>query len=198
MEKEIKKEDDLDEKVVDKATNDSEDETQSDQEQTEEQVEEEQEDSKISEVEEVINKQQERIKELEDKHLRLYSEFDNYKRRTAKEKLALIEHASEDILMLILPILDDFERAINNDSDSKGKDEGIQLIYNKLIETLKKKGLEKVPSSIGKKMDVDIHEAITKIPAPKRKLKDKIVDEVECGYKLNGKIIRYAKVVIGE
>ncbi len=143
---------------------------------------------------------EDKINELNDKYLRLYSEFDNFRRRTAKEKLELFKTAGEDILTDLLPILDDFERALQN-MDKKGDvkviKEGVDLIYNKFKNTLTNKGLESF-KSIEKPFDPDVHEAVTKIPAPSKKLRGKVVDEIEKGYKLNDKIIRFAKVVVGE
>ncbi len=138
---------------------------------------------------------------LNDKHLRLFAEFENYKRRTAKEKVDLIRNASEHICTELLTILDDFERASKaaetNDDPAQVK-EGYQLIQQKLMGILSKEGLKPMESSIGEVLDTDKHEAITKIPAPSDDLKGKIVDEVEKGYLLNEKVIRYAKVVVGQ
>lgn len=135
--------------------------------------------------------------ELNDKHLRLYSEFDNFKRRTTKERIELYKSAGEDIVAALLPILDDFDRVSNNESDDiKVLKEALQLIHNKFKKILVQKGLESM-DSMKKKFDTDMHEAITNIPAPSRKLKGKVVDVVEKGYLLNGKVIRYAKVVVG-
>jgi len=143
--------------------------------------------------------QEEQIAELNDRFLRLYSEFDNYKRRTAKERLALYKTAGEDIIVSMLPVLDDFDRAMQaaKGSDSnKDVKEGIELIKNKLMTTLAQKGLEHMNSQ-GKPFDTDNHEAITKIPAPKKKLIGKVVEVIEKGFLLNGKVIRHAKVVVG-
>ncbi|MBN8703536.1 MAG: nucleotide exchange factor GrpE [Bacteroidetes bacterium] len=142
---------------------------------------------------------QAKINELNDRYLRLYSEFDNYRKRTAKERIELSKTAGEDILKSFLPIVDDFERGIKMNetiSDVKTINEGFQLIYNKLKTTLVQKGVEPM-ESIGKEFDADIHEAITNIPAPSDELKGKIVDEVEKGYSLHGKVIRFAKVIVG-
>lgn len=137
--------------------------------------------------------------ESNDKYIRLYSEFDNYRKRTAKEKIDLSKTAGEDIFKAILPVIDDFERGIKAMDDAKdiaALKEGVDLIYNKFKNTLVQKGLEAMPS-IGETFDSEIHEAITNIPAPNEKLKGKVVDELEKGYKLNGKVIRFAKVVVG-
>ena len=138
--------------------------------------------------------------ELNDKYLRLYSDFDNFRKRTLKEKIELSKSASAEIIIKLLPVLDDFERGIkafdaSSESGQALKD-GIVLIYNKFLATLMQQGLERMRTS-GEKFDTDFHEAITNIPAPSPDLKGKIMDEVEKGYLLNGKVIRYAKVVVG-
>jgi molecular chaperone GrpE len=137
--------------------------------------------------------------ELNDKYLRLYSEFDNFRKRTAKEKVELMQTAGEDVFKSILPVLDDFERAIKSNTettDIKAVNDGVNLIFNKFKSTLTQKGLSEM-NAVGESFDADIHEAITNIPAPSEELKGKIVEELEKGYSLNGKIIRFAKVVIG-
>jgi len=139
--------------------------------------------------------------EMNDKYLRLYSEFDNFRKRTAKEKLELYKTAGEDIINALLPVKDDFERAIrsmNDSADVKEVRKGIDLIHQKFEKTLKQQGLKDIGSAIGKEFDINFHEAITRIPAPEKKFKGKIIDEVEKGYLLNDKVIRYTKVVIGE
>ena len=138
--------------------------------------------------------------DFKDKYIRLYSEFENYRKRTAKEKIEIITNASENVIKEILPIVDDFERAILNNkdvSDAENIKEGLELIYNKLNKTLANQGLISM-DSIEKEFDADIHEAITKIPAPKKKLKGKVIDVIEKGYTINEKVIRFAKVVVGE
>jgi molecular chaperone GrpE len=138
--------------------------------------------------------------DFKDKYIRLYSEFENYRKRTAKEKIEIITNASENVIKEILPIVDDFERAILNNqdvSDAENIKEGLELIYNKLNKTLANQGLKSM-DSIEKEFDSDIHEAITKIPAPKEKLKGKVIDVIEKGYTINEKVIRFAKVVVGE
>lgn len=140
------------------------------------------------------------IAELKDKHLRLFSEFDNYRKRTTKERIELFKTANSDLMQDLLPVLDDFDRAMKSfeeAQDIKAVKEGVQLIYNKLKGTLEKKGL-KCMDSQGKDFDTDYHEAITEIPAPSEDLKSKVVDVVEKGYTLNEKVIRYAKVVVGK
>jgi molecular chaperone GrpE len=138
--------------------------------------------------------------DINDKYLRLYSEFDNFRKRTAKEKMDLIQSAGEDVFKSILPVLDDFERAIKSNSettDVKAVNDGVNLIFNKLKTTLNQKGLSEM-NAVGETFDADVHEAITNIPAPSEDMKGKVVEELEKGYSLNGKIIRFAKVVIGQ
>ena len=140
-----------------------------------------------------------KVAELNDKFLRLYSEFDNFKRRTQKEKLDLIQSGGEEIFKSILPVLDDFERAIKSNAetiDITAVNDGVNLIYNKLKSTLTQKGLEEMKSQ-GEVFNADIHEAITNIPAASDDMKGKVIEEMEKGYSLNGKIIRFAKVIIG-
>lgn len=137
--------------------------------------------------------------ELRDKYVRLYADFDNYKKRTGKERLELIQTASKDVIKELLPVVDDFERALKameNSSDANAKD-GMKLIYNKLVSNLSSKGL-KAMESIGTDFNVELHEAITEIPAPSPELAGKVVDEIEKGYYLNGKLIRFAKVIVGK
>jgi len=148
-----------------------------------------------------IEKKDQEIKELNDKFLRLYSEFDNFRRRTQKEKLELYKTAGEDIFKSLLPVMDDFERAKKSMEESqeyKSLKEGVDLIYNKLNSVFKTNGAEPMESAIGKDFDSEIHEAITQIPAPDKKMKGKVVDEIEKGYTLKEKVIRYAKVVVGQ
>ena len=134
-----------------------------------------------------------------DKHLRLFAEFENYKRRTSKERIDLFKTANQEVLLAILPVLDDFDRAIIE--IKKSEDEvllkGVELIHDKLKSTLFSKGLEEVTLKAGDLFDADFAEAITQIPAPSPNLKGKIVDVLEKGYKLGDKIIRFPKVVIG-
>ena len=137
-------------------------------------------------------------KELElekDKNLRLFAEFENFRKRTAKERLELYSTANKDIMLILLPILDNFERSIkaNNYSDSDGP----TLIYKQLKVELEKKGLKEMETPIGKELDTDFHEATANVPAPKKNQKGKIIDVIEKGYFLGEKIIRYAKVVVG-
>lgn len=139
------------------------------------------------------------LAEQNDKFLRLYSEFDNFRRRTAREKLDIVKNASEDVIKQLLPILDDFERAIQNNEnveDSVTLKEGFTLIYNKLKSGLESKGLTAMGEK-GEVFDTDKHEALTNIPAPDEKDKGKVIEVIEKGYILNDKIIRFAKVVVG-
>ena len=139
------------------------------------------------------------LAQAKDKHLRLYSEFENFRRRTAKEKLELKKTATESLMNALLPILDDFDRAIKELSKSEDKEmfKGVELINNKFKETLKNKGLEEVKVKEGDVFDAEIHEAITQIPAPNKKLKGKIIDVIEKGFRLGNRIIRHPKVVVG-
>lgn len=140
-----------------------------------------------------------KMAELNDKYLRLYSEFDNYRKRTIKEKSEIIRSAGEDVFKAILPTIDDFERAIKANeqvTDINAIKEGISLIYNKFKSSCMSKGLEPM-ESIGKSFDADLMEAITHIPAPSEDMKGKVIDDVEKGYKLGDKVIRFAKVVVG-
>lgn len=141
-----------------------------------------------------------KTKELNDKYLRLYSEFDNYRKRTLKEKSEIIKTAAEDVFKAILPVIDDLERAIKaNESveDASVVKEGIQLIYNKLKSTTQQKGLTAFESK-GETFDPDLMEAITHIPATDASQKGKVIDEIEKGYKLGDKVVRFAKVVVAQ
>ena len=142
---------------------------------------------------------QAKIAELNDKYTRLYSEFDNFRKRTAKEKKEIMDAGGEDVFKSLLPVIDDFERAIKSNletTDIKALNDGVHLIYNKFKSTLSHKGLAEM-KAIGEIFNPDIHEAITNVPAPSENEKGKVLDELEKGYTLNGKIIRFAKVVIG-
>lgn len=146
-----------------------------------------------------VEKLKKEIEEHNEKYLRLFAEFDNYRRRTQKEKLELSKTAGEEIFKVILPVLDNFERglkAMETAADVTALKEGVLLIYNQLKSNLVQKGLEPM-ESVGTVFDAEIHEAITNIPAPSDEMKGKVVDEVEKGYSLNGKVIRFAKVVVG-
>jgi len=162
------------------------------------------------EIQEPVVEKKEELSELEktkveladakDKYLRLYSEFENYRRRTAKEKLELIQTGTEGLITALIPIIDDFERAQKSneeDADLKSVQEGMNLIANKFNSTLVQKGLKVMESKQGIDFDPELHEAITQIPAPTKKLKGKVVDVVEKGYFLGDKVVRFAKVVTG-
>ena len=129
-----------------------------------------------------------------DKNLRLFAEFDNFRKRTAKERIELFSTASQDIMTSLLPILDNFERAFK--ANEPKEEDGMLLIYNQLKSELEKKGLKEIENPIGKDLDTDFHEAITKIPTENDDQKGKIVDVIEKGYLLSSKVIRYAKVVV--
>lgn len=140
------------------------------------------------------------IIDLKDKHLRLFSEFDNYRRRTTKERIELFKTASSEMIIELLSVLDDFDRAnksFETATDCVPVKEGFELIHSKIKSLLAKKGLENMDSQ-GKEFDTDFHEALTEIPAPTKELKSKVVDVIEKGYLLNGKVIRFAKVVVGK
>ncbi|TBO43912.1 nucleotide exchange factor GrpE [Pedobacter kyonggii] len=144
-------------------------------------------------------KLQEEVQQLNDKYLRLYAEFDNYKRRTQKERVELLQTAGKDVIVSLLPVLDDFDRALKameTAADVAPVKEGILLVSTKLKNTLAQKGLKDV-ESISQPFNTDFHEAITNIPAPSDDLKGKVIDEVEKGYTLNDNVIRFAKVVVG-
>lgn len=154
----------------------------------------------LSPEQEAMEKMKQEHGELKDKYLRLFAEFENYKKRTFKEKLELMKTAAQDTMSALLPVLDDFDRAkknADNESTEETFSEGVNLVYNKLYSVLKNKGLE-VMESKGEVFDPELHEAITEIPAPNPELKGKIVDTIEKGYTLKDKIIRHAKVVIGK
>ena len=135
-----------------------------------------------------------------DKHLRLFAEFENYKRRTAKERMDLFKTANQEVLQAMLPVMDDFDRAMTQivKSEDEAIVKGVELIHEKLKNTLVSKGLEEVEVRVGDVFNADFSEAITQIPAPSDDLKGKIVDVLEKGYKLGDKIIRFPKVVIGQ
>ena len=141
---------------------------------------------------------QNNFNEANDKYLRLFSEFDNYRKRTLKEKIELSKTASADIIKALLPIVDDFERAINNfpENENNGHLEGIRLIYNNMKRMLEQQGLEEI-KALGETFDTDFHEAVTHIPAPEEQLKGKVLEVIKKGYSLQGKIIRFAQVIVG-
>ena len=143
---------------------------------------------------------EQQVEQLNDKYLRLYSEFDNYRKRSLKEKIELSKSAAADLITALLPVLDDFERALSameKDEDEKTANiDGVNLVYNKLKNILAQQGLEGMKAQ-GEEFNTDFHEALTNIPAPSPELKGKVVDVIQNGYLLNGKVIRYAKVVVG-
>ena len=135
-----------------------------------------------------------------DRYLRLFAEFENYKKRTSRERIELFKTASEEVMVALLPVIDDFDRALK-EIEKSGDDslfQGVELISNKLRETLKSKGLQPVGTQNGDTFDAEIHEAVTQIPSPSEDMKGKIIDVIEKGYTLGDKIIRYPKVVIGQ
>lgn len=156
--------------------------------------------SEEKELEEKEKSSEEIIQELQDKYIRLSADFDNYRKRTLKEKMDLIKLAGEDILLKLLPVMDDFDRALqtmNEATDCKAMKDGVDLIHNKFKEFLSSNGIKEI-SAKNEEFNTDLHEAVTKVPSPSKKMKGKIVDVVEKGYFLHDKVIRYSKVVIGE
>ena len=164
----------------------------------------------VQDLESDLNTQPEEIKSIEDrlqqdldkekdKFLRLFAEFENYKKRTTKERMDLFKTAGQEVIIALLPITDDFDRALKEISKSTDKElfKGVNLISNKFKETLKSKGLQEIKTKEGDAFDAEVHDAITQIPAPHKKLKGKIIDVVEKGFKLGDKIIRHPKVVVG-
>ncbi|MCG8184304.1 nucleotide exchange factor GrpE [Tenacibaculum piscium] len=144
---------------------------------------------------------QELLDAEKNKYLRLFAEFENYKKRTSKERMELFKTAGQEVMSVLLPILDDFERAlshIDNDKEAEELRKGVLLIYQKLVKTLQQKGLTAIEVKAGDAFDADVHQAITQIPAPSDDLKGKVVDCIEKGYKLGDKIIRHPKVVVAE
>ena len=143
---------------------------------------------------------EEMIQAEKEKYLRLFAEFENYKKRTTKERIELFKTAGQELMTSLLPVMDDFDRGLAEIKKAKDKEllKGMQLINDKLRKTLEQKGLTLMKVKAGDVFDADIHEAITQIPAPNDKLKGKVIDCVESGYKLGDKIIRFPKVVIGQ
>ncbi|RXP55140.1 nucleotide exchange factor GrpE [Lutibacter sp. HS1-25] len=148
----------------------------------------------------VLEQLTEEVKQEKDKFLRLFAEFENYKKRTSKERIELFRTANEDLMTVLLPILDDFDRGLAEIKKAKDKEllKGMTLINNKMLNVLTQKGLTPIKVDAGEPFDAEQHEAITQIPAPSEDLKGKIIDVIEQGYKLGDKIIRYPKVVIGQ
>ena len=158
-------------------------------------------DKETGQAEEVSVEEQlrEDLAKEKDKFLRLFAEFENFKKRTSKERVDLFKTAGQEVMVSLLPILDDFDRALKELSKSEDTEmfKGVELINNKFIETLKNKGLEQVEVKEGDVFDAEIHDAITQIPAPNKKLKGKVIDVIEKGFKLGDRIIRHPKVVVG-
>ncbi|TVR41439.1 MAG: nucleotide exchange factor GrpE [Bacteroidia bacterium] len=157
---------------------------------------------KTAVFEQTIEELQGKLEEANDKFLRLFSEFDNYRKRVTRERIELSKTAAENIIVSLLPVLDDLERASKTVQKMQDKDlkdhvesEGILLIYNKFKNILKQKGVEEIPAE-GHDFDTDYHEAITHMPAPEEHMKGKVMEEVQKGYLLNGKVIRFARVVV--
>ncbi|GMN07315.1 nucleotide exchange factor GrpE [Croceitalea sp. MTPC5] len=141
----------------------------------------------------------EELAKEKDKFLRLFAEFENFKKRTSKERMDLFKTAGQDVIVSLLPVMDDFDRALREIAKSEDKEmfKGVELINNKFRETLKNKGLEELEVGQGDTFDAEIHDAVTQIPAPDKKLKGKIIDVIEKGFKLGDRIIRHPKVVVG-
>jgi molecular chaperone GrpE len=194
MTKKEKKTDQHEETTQQEQQNTLETDTQQEAEKVEEKAEEKTEDKKPEKTD------KEKLDEMNDKYLRLAAEYDNYRKRTLKEKMELTKTAGADILVNILPVMDDFERALSHLDQAKDMNavkDGIILIYNKFTEFLKQRGIKEIEAK-EKDFDTDIHEAITKMPAPTEELKGKVVDVVEKGYYMYDKVIRFSKVVVGE
>lgn len=156
--------------------------------------------ARVQELEKEIEQLKAEKAELNDRFLRLFSEFDNYKKRVSKEKLDLISTASEKVLVSLLPVIDDFERAIAANEKADNIDsikEGFNLIYNKLVQMMKRFDVEEIQAK-GEEFNTDFHEAVTHFPAQKEEDKGKVIDVTEKGYKLKDKVIRFAKVVVGQ
>lgn len=169
----------------------------------EEEIKNNEQEAKVEENQEVT-KEEPTVEELleaeKDKYLRLFAEFENYKRRTTKERIELFKTASQELMTALLPIMDDFDRGLAEIKKAKDKEllKGMQLISDKLKNTLVQKGLSEIEVKAGDDFDAEVHDAITQIPAPNDKLKGKIVDAIEKGYKLGDRIIRHPKVVVGQ
>ena len=145
----------------------------------------------VKELNETINNEK-------DKYVRLFAEFENYKRRTAKERIDLFKTAGKEVLSSLIPVVEDFKRALNQEDVNQEDNQGIKLIYNKLIETLKNQGLEELEVKVGDSFDSEIHEAISQIPAQNDDQKGKIIDIIEGGYKLGDQVIKFPKVVVAQ
>ena len=150
--------------------------------------------------EEEITELKQQVGELKDKYLRVFAEFENFRKRSVREKLEMMKTAAQDTMSVLLPVLDDFDRAKKSADDPDSEEqftEGIELLYNKIYTILQNKGLSAMEST-GEAFDPELHEAVTEIPAPTEEMKGKVIDTIEKGYKLNDKIIRHAKVVVGK
>ena len=169
-----------------------------DQEETKQSVDTPSEDTSVKEA--VEKTAEEKLVELNDKYIRLYADFENFRKRATKERMDLFKFAGEEVYVKLIPVLDDFERAMKAAStatDIKTIRQGEELIYNKFKNMLTQSGLQEMQSA-GKPFDSELHEAITNIPAPSEDQKGKVIEEVEKGYYLNGKVIRHAKVIVGQ
>jgi molecular chaperone GrpE len=154
----------------------------------------------LEKLQEELIASSEKVKELQDKYLRLSAEFDNYRKRTMKEKSEMIKTASEDLLKKIIPVVDDIERGlnvVNSARDLEAVKEGMNLIYGRFRDFLQQNGIKEI-DAMNQEFTTDLHEAVTKIPAPEEQLKGKVVDVIEKGYYLHDKVIRYPKVIVGE
>ena len=140
----------------------------------------------------------EKIKNEEEKYLRLFAEFENYKKRTTKERIDLYKTAGKEVILCLMPVLEDFKRSLNQKTEKIDHTEGVSLIYNKLTETLKSQGLIEIKTDIGDDFDSEKHEAISQIPAEKKENKGKIIDVIEGGYSLGDQIIKFPKVVVAQ
>ena len=192
MEEEVLKNEEVVEETVQTEENQQEEAAQAEGPATEQTVEE--------QLANMLEEAQQMVREEKDKYLRLSAEFDNYRKRTLKEKAELIKNGGEKTLTAILPVLDDFERALKNmetSEETKAMKEGVELIFNKFQKILGQEGLQKIETE-GKEFDTDFHEAIALIPAPSEDLKGKILDCVQTGYMLNEKVIRHAKVAVAQ
>lgn len=152
--------------------------------------------NEVEEIKTEMPTTEELLAEEKDRYIRLYAEFENYKKRTSKEKMDFFQYANQDLMISMLGVLDDFERAMKNMTEESDKS-GVELIFQKLKNKLVEKGLKPMEVNAGDTFNVDLHEAITSIPAPSEDLKGKIVDVIETGYQLHDRVIRFAKVVTG-